>query len=138
MINEEYDKYVSTAFRWSKGKNINHGVTVYDIRHEKYTDNEFYVIGIGLSDFIESDGYTLDKDPVMKTNSKTVDAKKIAKMLCGSKRLRLSELSELDGKLKEAGSKAVFIHPSYWTDKDGREHIKEYEWLIAIPKPKTE
>lgn len=144
MINEIYDKYLSIAHEWAHSKevHINRGVRIYSVRNEIYTDDKFYVLGIGTSSFLEPNNYNPENDWVLKDfpngieqeGDEPIDVKGIVKFMCGSSKLTLGNLTDLYNQLKEAGAEEVYLHPAFYEDSHGREHIIEDEMLIVIPK----
>lgn len=139
IIDETYDKYVDIVYNWSQTKRTNTTVRVYKIRHEYYGKGEFYVLGIGVSNFLEANGYDPEKDWVNdpKINQDDYDPKELLKYMCGNSWISIDDLHELSNLLKEAGAKEVYLHPSYWTDNKALlDHYTADEWLIVIPKEK--
>ncbi len=137
IIDETYDKYVDIVYNWSQTKRTNRTVRVYKIRHEYYGKGEFYVVGIGVSNFLEANGYDPEKDWVNdpKINQDDYNPKELLKYMCGNSWISIDDLHELSNLLKEAGAKEVYLHPSYWTDNKALlEHYTADEWLIVIPK----
>ena len=143
MIDEIYDKYEYIIYKWCETKPINQGVRIYGPRNEYYGDEQFYVFGIGVSNFLEPNDYEKSglksfTDKVVKDASQDeqpYDPVKILKTICGSNRITLDDLHELSTLLKEAGAKEVYLHPSFWVDhKSLVEHPITNEWLIVIPK----
>lgn len=137
IIDETYDKYVDIVYNWSQTKRTNTTVRVYKIRHEYYGKGEFYVLGIGVSNFLEANGYDPEKDWVNdpKINKDDYDPKELLKYMCGNSWISIDDLHELSNLLKEAGAKEVYLHPSYWTDNKALlNHYTADEWLIVIPK----
>ncbi len=138
MIDSTYDKYVTIAYNWSERKNTHRSVRVYRTRNEKYSDNLYYVLGIGVSDFLEADGYDPEKDWVNDPNLNTdtdYNPKELIKKMCGSTFISVDDLKELSDELKSAGASEVYLHPSYWTDNRALlDHYTPDEWLIVIPK----
>ena len=138
MIDSTYDKYVTIAYNWSERKNTHRSVRVCRTRNEKYSDNLYYVLGIGVSDFLEADGYDPEKDwvndPNLNTNT-NYNPKELIKKMCGSSFISVDDLKELSDELKAAGASEVYLHPSYWTDNKALlDHYIPDEWLIVIPK----
>ena len=137
IIDETYDKYVTIVYNWSETKRTGTTVRIYKPRHEIYSENEFYVLGIGVSNFLEPDEYNPKKDWVndSKFKDNEYEPKKIVKWLCGSNWISIDDLYELSNLLKEAGAKEVYLHPSFWIDnKVLVENCKKDEWLVVIPK----
>jgi hypothetical protein len=137
IIDETYDKYVDIVYNWSQTKRTNTTVRVYKIRREYYGKGEFYVLGIGVSNFLEANGYDPEKDWVNdpKINQDDYDPKELLKYMCGNSWISIDDLHELSSLLKEAGAKEVYLHPSYWTDNKALlNHYTADEWLIVIPK----
>lgn len=137
IIDETYDKYVDIVYNWSQTKRTNTTVRVYKIRHEYYGKGEFYVLGIGVSNFLEANGYDPEKDWVNdpKINKDDYDPKELLKYMCGNSWISIDDLHELSNLLKEAGAEEVYLHPSYWTDNKALlNHYTADEWLIVIPK----
>lgn len=138
MINDEiYEKYVSIVYEWAQIK-TNTTVKIYRNRHEIYSENEYYVLGIGVSNFLEADRYDPEKDWVNDLNlnpDTTYNPKELIKFMWGSCFISIDDLHELSNQLKEAGAKEVYLHPSYWTDNKALlDHYIKDEWLIVIPK----
>lgn len=142
IIDETYDKYMDVAYHWSENKNVNRGVRIYAVRNEYYGDKQFYVLGIGTSNFLEVNGYNKSKeDWIEKAEEKgglDYDPRRILKTLCGSNWVSIDDLAELSNLLKEAGAKEVYLHPSFWMDDCPLEHPVTDEWLIVIPKETKE
>ena len=142
MIDATYDKYVTITYNWSMRKRTNTTVRVYGIRHEYYGPGDFYVLGIGVSNFLEADGYDPEKDWVndpkisnYNVRDKSYDPKELLKMMCGDSWISIDDLHELSEELKAAGAREVYLHPSYWTDnKNLLNHYTQDEWLVVIPK----
>lgn len=138
MTDEVYDKYVKIAYYWCEDKKVNRGVRVYAPRKEIYVNDviEYYVIGIGVSNFLEPDGFDEKKYEIYRENTdEHHDPMKCLKILCGSNRLTIDELYDLSNKLKEGGAPEVYLHPSFWTDnKTVVDYPSTDEWLIVIPK----
>ena len=138
MIDEIYDKYVTTVYNWSETKRTNTTVRVYKPRHEKYSEKMYYVLGIGVSNFLEAQGYDPKEDWVNDPNINTnidYNPKELIKWVCGSAFISIDDLYELSNLLKEAGAKEVYLHPSYWTDNKALlDHYTADEWLVVIPK----
>lgn len=143
MIDELYDKFVSITYNWSQTKKTYTTVRVYNPRHEKYGEKEFYVLGIGVSTFLEANGYDPEKDwvndPKLNYNI-DYNPKEHLKYMAGDAWISIDDLHELSELLKEAGAKEVYLHPSYWTDNKALlDHYTPDEWLVVIPKEnKTE
>ena len=142
IIDETYDKYVDIVYDWSQRKKTHTTVRVYKVRHEYYGEGEFYVLGIGVSNFLEAEGYDPKKDWVNDPNinkDKEYNPKELLKWMCGSSFISIDDLYELSNLLKEAGAKEVYLHPSYWTDNKALlDHYNADEWLIVIPKETKE
>lgn len=144
MIDEIYDKYVTIVYNWSMRKKTNTTVRVYGPRNEYYGPGKFYVLGIGVSNFLEANGYDPEKDwvndPKMNhSKDKGYDPKELLKMMCGDSWISIDDLHELSEELKAAGAPEVYLHPSYWTDnKNLLNHYTQDEWLVVIPKDKEE
>ncbi len=140
MIDSTYDKYVTIAYNWSERKNTYGGVRVYRTRNEKYSDNLYYVLGIGVSTFLEANGYDPKKDWVNDPNLNTdtdYNPKELIKYMTGNAWISIDDLKELSDELKAAGASEVYLHPSYWTDNKAiLDHYIPDEWLIVIPKDK--
>ena len=138
MIDEVYDKYVHIVYEWSQTKNTHTTVRVYSLRHEKYSEKEYYVLGIGVSNFLEANGYDSEKDWVNDPNlnhDTEYNPKELIKWMCGSCFISIDDLYELSNQLKDAGAKQVYLHPSYWTDNKALlDHYTADEWLVVIPK----
>ena len=140
IIDETYDKYVTIVYNWSETKRTGTTVRIYKPRHEMYSENEFYVLGIGVSNFLESDGYDPKNDWVndSKFKDNEYEPKNIVKWLCGSNWISIDDLYELSNLLKETGAKEVYLHPSFYAvdvDDNVQEcHPNTGEWLIVIPK----
>lgn len=138
MIDSTYDKYVTIAYNWSEKKKTHRGVKVYRTRNEKYSDNLYYVLGIGVSNFLEADGYDPKNDWVNDPNfniDTDYNPKELIKFMCGSSFVSVDDLKELSDELKAAGASEVYLHPSYWTDNKAiLDHYTPDEWLIVIPK----
>lgn len=138
MIDSTYDKYVTIAYNWSERKNTYRGVRVYRTRNEKYSDNLYYVLGIGVSTFLEANGYDPKKDWVNDPNLNTdtdYNPKELIKYMTGNAWISIDDLKELSDELKAAGACEVYLHPSYWTDNKAiLDHYIPDEWLIVIPK----
>lgn len=138
MIDSTYDKYVTIAYNWSERKNTYGGVRVYRTRNEKYSDNLYYVLGIGVSTFLEANGYDPKKDWVNDPNLNTdtdYNPKELIKYMTGNAWISIDDLKELSDELKAAGASEVYLHPSYWTDNKAiLDHYIPDEWLIVIPK----
>lgn len=138
MIDETYDKYMNIVYKWSEDKNTNTTVKIYKPRHEIYGEKEYYVLGIGVSNFLEANGYDPEKDWVNDPKINTdvsYNPKDLIKFMCGSSFISIDDLYELSNSLKEAGASEVYLHPSYWTDNKALlDHYNADEWLIVIPK----
>lgn len=137
MIDETYDKYVTIAYNWSERKNTHSCVRVYNLRHGIYDEQEYYVLGIGVSTFLEANGYDPEKDWVNDPdiNKSGHNPKELIKWMCGYCFISIDDLKELSDELKNNGAKEVYLHPSYWTDNNALlDHYTSDEWLIAIPK----
>ena len=132
MIDSTYDKYVTIVYNWSERKKTSTTVRVYKPRHEIYGEKEFYVLGIGVSTFLEANGYDPKQDWVNDSSSK-----ELLKFMTGNSWISIDDLYELSEELKKVGAKEVYLHPSYWTDnKVLLDHYNKDEWLIVIPKDK--
>ncbi len=130
MIDSTYDKYVTIVYNWSERKKTSTTVRVYKPRHEIYGEKEFYVLGIGVSTFLEANGYDPKQDWVNDSSSK-----ELLKFMTGNSWISIDDLHELSEELKKAGAKEVYLHPSYWTDNKALlDHYNKDEWLIVIPK----
>ena len=143
MIDEIYDKYVTIAYDWSMRKETHATVRVYNPRHQMYGEQEYYVLGIGVSTFLEPNGYDPEmdwvNDPELNLSAGEHNPKELIKWMCGSCYISIDDLYELSNLLKEAGAKEVYLHPSYWTDNKALlDHYNSDEWLIVIPKDKKE
>ena len=140
MIDETYDKYVTIVYNWSNTKKTYSTVRVYSTRHEMYGEQEFYVLGIGTSKFLEANGYDPKKDWVNDENlnpDTDYNPKELLKYHTCNAWISIDDLYELSNLLKEAGAKEVYLHPSYWTDNKALlDHYTPDEWLIVIPKEK--
>lgn len=138
LIDETYDKYVDIVYNWSETKKTYSTVKVYNTRHEMYGEQEFYVLGIGTSHFLEANGYNPKEDWVNDKNlNPDVDynPKKLLKYHTYNAWISIDDIYELSNLLKEAGAKEVYLHPSYWTDNKALlDHYTPDEWLIVIPK----
>ena len=140
MIDETYDKYMGIVYEWSERKNIPRGPRIYAVRREYYGTKEFYVLGIGVSTFLEANGYDPEKDwvndPKMNSGKEDgYDPKGLLKYMCGNCWISIDDLHELSELLKQAGAPEVYLHPSYWTDNRALlDHYTPDEWLIVIPK----
>lgn len=138
MIDEIYDKYVSIVYNWSQRKKTYRTVRVYEPRHEVYGEREFYVLGIGVSTFLEANGYDPEKDwvndPKLNTDP-SHNPKDLIKFMCGNAWISIDDLHELSEELKQAGAPQVYLHPSAWTDNRALlDHYLQDEWLVVIPK----
>lgn len=140
MIDDTYDKYVSIVYNWSQTKKTYTTVRIYGTRHEVYGEQEFYVLGIGVSTFLEANGYDPKKDWVNDPNLNTdtdYNPKELLKFATGDAWISIDDLHELSEELKKAGAKEVYLHPSYWTDNKALlDHYNADEWLVVIPKEK--
>lgn len=139
MIDEIYDKYVNIVYNWAERKNTNRTVRIYKPRHAIYDEQEFYVLGIGVSNFLEANGYDSEKDWVnnieLNSGKDEYNPKELIKWMCGSCFISIDDLKELSDELKNNGAKEVYLHPSYWTDNNALlDHYTSDEWLIVIPK----
>ena len=137
MIDEIYDKYVTIVYNWSERKKTYRTVRIFRPRHEVYGEQEFYVLGIGVSSFLEADGYDPKQDWVNdpNMNHSDYDPKRLIKFMCGNAWISIDDLHELSEELKSAGAKEVYLHPSAWTDNKALlDHYNHDEWLIVIPK----
>ena len=140
MIDETYDKYVTIVYNWSERKKTNRSVRVYRTRHAIYDEQEFYVLGIGVSNFLEAEGYDPEKDwvnnPELNPGKEDgYNPKELIKWMCGNNRISIDDLKELSDELKAAGAPEVYLHPSYWTDNNALlDHYTADEWLVVIPK----
>ena len=138
MIDETYDKFITIIYKWSERKKTHRSVGIYATRHGVYDEQEYYVLSIGVSTFLEADGYDPEKDWINdpKLNPDTEhNPKELIKWMCGSCMISIEDLKELSDELKAAGAPEVYIHPSYWTDNRSLlDHYKSDEWLIVIPK----
>lgn len=140
MIDEIYDKYVTITYDWSQRVKTNRTVRVYRPRHGVYDEQEYYVLGIGVSTFLEADGYDPEKDwvndPVLNPPAtKPYDPKELIKWMCGSSMITIDDLHGLSEELKAAGAREVYLHPAFWTDNKALlDHYIQDEWLIVIPK----
>ena len=138
MIDEIYDKYVSIVYNWAMN-HTNSTVGLNMPRHQIYSENEYYVLGIGVSNFLEAKGYDPEKDwvndPKLNPSAGEHDPKELIRWMCGSCYISIDDLHELSEELKAAGAKEVYLHPSYWTDNRALlDHYIPDEWLIVIPK----
>ena len=138
MIDSTYDKYVTIVYNWSERKKTYTTVRIYKPRHEVYGEQEFYVLGIGVSTFLEANGYDSKKDWVNdpKLNPDAdYNPKELIKYMAGDAWISIDDLKELSDELKAAGASEVYLHPSYWTDNKAMlDHYTPDEWLIVIPK----
>lgn len=138
MIDETYDKYVTIVYNWSERKKTYTTVRIYNPRHEVYGEREFYVLGIGVSTFLEANGYDPKKDwvndPNLNTNTDH-NPKELIKFMTKDAWISIDDLKELSDELKDAGAPEVYLHPSYWTDNRALlDHYTPDEWLVVIPK----
>ena len=62
MIDETYDKFITIIYKWSERKKTHRSVGIYATRHGVYDEQEYYVLSIGVSTFLEADGYDPEKD----------------------------------------------------------------------------
>lgn len=139
MIDETYDKYVTIVYNWSERKNTHRSVRIFKPRHGVYDEQEYYVLGIGVSTFLEADGYDPEKDwvndPKLNPGNDDYNPKELIKYMCGSCVISIDDLKELSDELKAAGAPDVYLHPSYWTDNKALlDHYTPDEWLVVIPK----
>ena len=138
MIDSTYDKYVTIVYNWSERKKTYTTVRIYNPRHEIYGEREFYVLGIGVSKFLEANGYDPKKDWVNDPNLNTntdYNPKELIKYMTGNAWISIDDLKELSDELKAAGASEVYLHPSYWTDNKALlDHYNKDEWLVVIPK----
>jgi len=138
MIDSTYDKYVTIAYNWVTRKKTFTTVRIYNPRHEIYGEREFYVFGIGVSTFLEANGYDSKKDwvndPQLNPDA-DYNPKKLIKYMTGDTWISIDDLKELSDELKAAGASEVYLHPSYWTDNKALlDRYTPNEWLIVIPK----
>ena len=139
MIDETYDKYVTIVYNWSERKKTHRSVKIFRPRHGVYDEQEYYVLGIGVSTFLEADGYDPEKDwvndPKLNPGNDDYNPKELIKYMCGSCVISIDDLKELSDELKAAGASEVYLHPSYWTDNKALlDHYTADEWLVVIPK----
>lgn len=142
MIDANYDKYMLIAYNWSERKSTHRSVRIYRPRHGVYDEQEYYVLGIGVSTFLEADGYDPEKDWVNdpKFNPSAGDSddynpKELIKWMCASCMITIDDLHSLSEELKAAGAREVYLHPAFWTDNKALlDHYIQDEWLIVIPK----
>ena len=112
-----YKKFTKIVFDWCERRNSQYGVALSHIVRESYSDEDYYALKIGCSNFAEESNYDRTKDEELDEHDKS-----IIKLMCCSERLSLDELSELNVELKAAGAKTVYIHPYRWVDSNGFSH----------------
>lgn len=126
---EQYKKYEWIIYQWTEKVDSKHGLRVFGVRRELYAEqNDFYVFGIGVSDFLEPKSYDPEEDIATKLDPS--DRSTIKYMTC-SDRITLDDITELNRQLKEAGAKKVYLHQSTWMDGK-REKAVLGEIIIAI------
>lgn len=115
-----YDKYMHVIYQWHESIRVNTCIRVYEDRKAMNSDDMYYVYGIGVSDFLEPANYDRDceKQHSMELLGEAYDDYElIAGIMYGNNHMSLDELADLNSRLKEAGAKEVFIHPSFRMSK---------------------
>lgn len=138
---ERYKKYLGVIYKWNKTAQTHLAVRIYDIRSEIYSNETYYVFGIGVSDFLEDDGYDVSKDWTYDkkyTIKQQREMRDIMKGVAHSTKISLDDFSELNRLLKEAGAKKVFLHPAkYWYKKETQYNLCEQLVVIQDEEIKT-
>ena len=131
-MDKVYEKYKNVIYKWHEKIRVNTCMRVYSERYALNSDDLYYVFGIGVSDFLEPDCYDREAEKsydMALLGDAYEEYSAIAGVIYGNNHVSLDELADLNNRLKEAGAKEVFIHPSFYMSKSP---------FLIYPMPESE